>query len=86
MYDKRSQRSDPPLTEPDGVQCPTPGGRPPLTPLRSFYRADITRFSALDPGIAGWGPGLRLVGTETTRSRTPYGRVATRPEHRRHHG
>ena len=83
MYDKRSQRSDPRLTEPDGVRCPTPGGRP---PLRSSYRADITRFSALDPGIAGWAPGLRLVGTGTTRSRTQYGRVASRPEHRRHHG
>ncbi len=71
MYDKRSQLSDPPLIEPDGAQSQTPGDQPPATLRRSSFRADMARFSsAPNSRLAGWAPGLRLLGTETTRSRT----------------
>ncbi len=71
MYHQRSQLSDPPLAEVDGVPAPTTDEQAPRTLRRSSFRADTARFSsAPDSRLAGWTPGLRLLGTEARRSRT----------------
>ncbi len=69
MYDQRSQLTDPPLAETDAVQSPAP--HPQTALRRASFRADTARFSSRpDTRLAGWAPGLRLLGTETARSRT----------------
>ncbi len=69
MYDQRSATRD-------GAQPPTADDvrsapRTTRTLRRSSFRADVARVApAADTRLAGWSPGLRLLGTETSRSRT----------------
>ena len=62
LDEARPGPTDPP---PDDAR-PATGGM-----SRSSFRADVARVAtAPDTRLAGWTPGLRLLGTETSRSRT----------------
>ncbi len=70
MDDQRSQPRDAPSTAAEQPPSAADRDRATRTLRRSSFRADVARVRTLsDTRLAGWSPGLRLLGTETSGSR-----------------